>query len=203
MKRLTLYITTSWLLSLVFLSCKQEHSEKSIFQEKEIASEKIYVLNTKNRSSLSNNARDLSLQWESFSQLLEEIKSFNGETLDGLISKAPTLVAISDSLSFKIPDTLNSNLIQARVLVAKTRVQVLNQELKKGKPDTTKIQTALLELQQAMNNLIVQINQKIIKASIDKQRTENEKKELEKQKKFIDSVFKAELKNTTKKTTKQ
>ena len=203
MKRLTLYIITSWFISFLFFNCKQEHSEKPVFQEEETLSEKTYTLNTKNSPRLSNLVIDLTLQWESFSQLQEEIKSLNGETLDGLIAKAPTLVAISDSLSFKIPDTLKSKLIDARVLVAKTRVQVLNQELKKGKADTAKIQTALIELQQAMDNLIIHINQKLIKEAIDKERLENEKKELAKQKKFMDSVFKAELKNSNNKTKKQ
>jgi len=45
----------------------------------------------------------------------------------------------------------------------------------------------------SVKNLIVQINEKFQKDAIDLQRVTNEKQELEKQQRFLDSVFQIEL----------
>ncbi len=195
MKRLTLFFILVLTGFQVVVSCKNTAKNQTMAQKETTVSEKKYFFKQKKSPSLSSSARDFSIQWTSFSQFMEEINSLHGESLAGLQSKSPTLLAISDSLQVNIPDTLNSRIIQARVLVAKTRVQILNQELNKGKPDSIQIKKALHELQLAMDNLIIQINEKIIKSSIDLQRKENEKKELEKQKQFLDSVYQAELTN--------
>ncbi len=195
MKRLTLFFILILFVFYAVVSCKDSTKSNPMTQKETTVFEKKYFFKQKKSPTLSSSARDFSIQWTSFSQFMEEINSLHGESLAGLQSKSPTLLAISDSLQVNIPDTLNSRIIQARVLVAKTRVQILNQELNKGKPDSTKIKKALHELQLAMDNLIIQINEKIIKSSIDIQRKENEMKELEKQKRFLDSVYQAELTN--------
>ena len=195
MKRLARIFIIIFFVTFSILSCKNNFKEEDLNQNTIVAKAKTYNFLKKGTPRLSTQARDLSIQWEAFSQFFEEIQSLDGETLEGLKSKSSTLVTISDSLSVKIPDTLNTKLIQARVLVAKTRVKILDQEINKGRPDTLKIKTALTKLNQSLTNLIIQINQKIIKSSIDRQRSENEKKELEKQKQFLDSVYNAELAN--------
>ncbi len=195
MKRLASIFIIIFFVTFSILSCKNNFNEEDKSQNTIVVKAKTYKFLKKEAPKLSPKARDLSIQWEAFSQFIEEIQSLDGETLEGLKSKSPTLVTISDSLSVKIPDTLNTKLIQARVLVAKTRVKILDQEINKGRPDTLKIKTALTKLNRSLTNLIIQINQKVIKSSIDRQRSENEKKELEKQKQFLDSVYKAELAN--------
>lgn len=169
-------------------------------QDKE---EKTFAFSDKAFQSLSQNTKDLVIPWESFSQLLEEAKTLDGETTEGLRSKVPVLVSISDSLLVKIPDTLNTRQVQSRLLVCKTRLYLLNQELNKSRPDTTQIQKTLNEFQEAIKTVIIQLNQHLIKSSIDKQRNADEKRELEKQKQFLDSVYNAELTNTLSKKQKQ
>ncbi len=183
--------------------CKTDLAKDNLATNSLDAKEKTYVFSNLTFNALSQSARDLVIPWESFSQLMEEAQSLHGETTEGLRSKIPTLVSISDSLMVKIPDTLNTRQIQSRLLVCKTRLQLLDQELNKSRPDTTQIQTALNEFQQAINTVIIQLNQHLIKSSIDKQRSADEKKELEKQKQFLDSVYKAELTNTLSKKQKQ
>jgi hypothetical protein len=75
----------------------------------------------------------------------------------------------------------------------KTRVYLLNQELNKSRPDSVKIQLNIAELNTSYTNLIIQINEKFEKDAIDLQRVDDEKKELKKQKRFLDSVYQAEL----------
>jgi hypothetical protein len=55
----------------------------------------------------------------------------------------------------------------------------------------------------AVKNLIIQINEKFQKDAIDLQRIENEKKEIEKQKQLLDSVYQIELQNKIKKENNQ
>ena len=61
-----------------------------------------------------------------------------------------------------------------------------------------RIEANIEEANNAIENLIVQLNEKFQKDGIDLQRIDNEKKELEKQKKFLDSVYRAELKDQKK-----
>ncbi len=63
------------------------------------------------------------------------------------------------------------------------------------KIDTSLVQESVIEMNIATNNLIVQINEKFLKDGIDRQRTDNEKKEKELRKKKTDSIFQAELKD--------
>ena len=63
----------------------------------------------------------------------------------------------------------------------------------RGVIDKDKVEIYITETNDAVKNLIVQLNEKFQKDRIDLQRIDNEKKELEKQKKFLDSVFNVEL----------
>jgi hypothetical protein len=71
-------------------------------------------------------------------------------------------------------------------------VNLLNQQVHKSKVDSAAIAIQLEELTFATINLFLQINEKLQKDAIDLQRIDDEKKELEKQKRFLDSVYLAE-----------
>ena len=47
----------------------------------------------------------------------------------------------------------------------------------------------------AAKNLIIQINEKFLKDAIDFQRIDSEKREIENQKRSMDSIFKQEIKD--------
>lgn len=148
--------------------------------------------------NFDNNSKLQVNQWAVFDDFDSEIRTINGRTKEVLKNKSQRLVAHMDSLSKKIPDTLSSRTIKSRLLVVKTRVHLLDQELNKSKPDSMMIQGHISELNTSYSNLIRQINEKFEKDAIDMQRLDDEKKELEKQKRFLDSVYKAELQDQNK-----
>lgn len=130
--------------------------------------------------------------WPAFDDFYEEMSSMNGNTLNSLKIKTERLLLHTDSLSKKIPNVLYTQPITSRLIVLNSRVNLLNQVLNKGKTDSTEIANQLEELTSAATNFLVQINEKLQKDKIDLERVEDEKKELEKQKRFLDSVYKAE-----------
>ena len=115
-------------------------------------------------------------------------------TLENLRVKTEKLLRHTDSLSKKIPDTLYTNAIYSRLVIAKTRVELLKQEINRDIIDSERVEMNIDEANDAIKNLIIQLNEKFQKDGIDLQRIDNEKKELEKQKKFLDSVYQVELK---------
>ena len=126
-------------------------------------------------SNLSENAKNYGMQWGAFEDFEIEAKSINGSTIDGLRTKTKRLVRSLDSISKRVPDTLRTKPIVSRLIVAKTRAMLLQQELQKRN--------------------ITQINEKFLKDAIDLQRIDSEKKEIESQKQFMDSIFKQEIKD--------
>jgi vacuolar-type H+-ATPase subunit I/STV1 len=144
---------------------------------------------------LSENARSYVIQWGAFEDFEKEAKSINGSTVEGLRDKTERLISRIDSLTKKVPDTLQTQSIVSRVMVTKTRAQLLHQEVRKMRIDSSRLQLQIDEMNKATKNLLIQINEKFQKDDIDFQRKDDEKKEIEKQKRFLDSVFKAEVKD--------
>ncbi len=122
--------------------------------------------------------------WGAYEDFDIEAKSINGNNIEALQIKASQLVSHIDSLIKTPPDTLNTRAIISRVIVVKTRAQLLEQEVTRTKIDSIQIQYNLNEMNLSVKNLIVQINEKFQKDAIDFQRIENEKQELENKKSF-------------------
>ncbi len=148
--------------------------------------------------TLTENAKFYMMQWGAFDDFESETRGINGSTIDELRPRSERLLARIDSLTKKIPDTLFTQPIYSRVMVAKTRAELLNQETHKTRIDSVKLQNYINEMNIAAKNLMVQINEKFEKDAIDLQKKDYEKKELEKQKRFLDSVFRAELRDKNK-----
>ena len=142
---------------------------------------------------LSDKAKIYVSNWAVFDDFEKEVKTLNGNTIEVLLNKSELLVSHLDSLSKNIPDTLFNQAILSRVIVVKTRINLLHQELKKSKIDSIQLQNYMNEMNASVSNLIIQINEKFQKDAIDLKRVEDEKKELENQKRFLDSVYKIEL----------
>ena len=149
---------------------------------------------------LSDKAKIYVSNWAVYDDFEKEIKTLNGNTIEVLLNKSELLVSHLDSLSKNIPDTLFNQAILSRVIVVKTRINLLHQELKKSKIDSIQLQNYMNEMNASVSNLIIQINEKFQKDAIDLKRVEDEKKELENQKRFLDSVYRTELQD--KKNTK-
>ena len=202
MNKIIFAILTGFIMKLFFLSlitlfllvvsCGNPSEEIETTQEN---IETTVLFGEKNFTfpNLSENAKDYAMQWGAFEDFEIEAKSINGSTIDGLRAKSTRLINRLDSITKKIPDTLNTKPIISRVMVAKTRARLLQQEVQKTNIDSARLQLQIKEMNRAAKNLIVQINEKFLKDAIDFQRIDSEKKEIENQKRLMDSIFKSEI----------
>ena len=138
-------------------------------------------------------AENILSNWPVFDDLKNELRSVNGNTISEIKVKTERLKLFSDSLMKTIPDTLSTNAIRSRLLIVNTRVNMLDQEVRKSRPDSSLIEECMFELNNAGINFINQIEAKLQKDQINQERREDEEKELEKQQRFLDSVYQAEL----------
>lgn len=179
---------------LLFFSCENASDTTNNEQENNHSSSRFGSENMV-FPSLSENVKIYMMHWAAFEDFEKEAKNLNGSTIEDLKDKSERLVLQVDSLSKRIPDTLQTEAITSRVTVVKTRAELLQQLLSKRQVDSASLQTHITEMNTATANLIIQINEKFQKDNIDFQRKDNEKKELERQQQFLDSVYKSELKD--------
>lgn len=144
---------------------------------------------------LTQNVKEQIENWGVYNDFYNEASTLNGLKLEQLRLKVDKLLSHTDSLTKKIPDTLFTNAIYSRLIVVKTRVKLLKQEASRAEVDKPMVENYISETNRAVDNLIVQLNEKFLKDNIEYQQKENEKQELEKQKRFLDSVYQAELRD--------
>lgn len=142
---------------------------------------------------LSAPAREQAIHWGILEDFVSEAKNANGSNYQDLRNRSELLKQYSDSLLKKIPDTLNTNPINSRLFVLKTRSELLFQTANESTIDSLKLENSIEEMNVALRNLIVQLNEKFQKDKIDFQRKENEENELKKQKRYRDSIMNLEL----------
>ncbi|HLW32188.1 MAG TPA: hypothetical protein VKX40_07990 [Aequorivita sp.] len=133
--------------------------------------------------------REHTIHWAVFEDFIAEARNINGSTYDALRNGSELLKMYSDSLFAKIPDTLDTNLIRSRLLVLQTRSAMLDQLAHQSTMDSLAIQNSIVEMNVAVENLTVQLNEKFRKDQIDFQRRDDEQNELQKQARFRDSVM--------------
>lgn len=147
---------------------------------------------------LTKNAAEQIENWSVYYDFYAEASTLSNVNLIDLRAKTDRLLAHTDSLSKKIPDTLFTSAIYSRLIIVDTRINLLKQEANRGVVNIEKVEGHIAETNHAVKNLIVQLNEKFQKDGIDLERIDNEKKELEKQKRFLDSVYQVELKDQKK-----
>ncbi|MDT0555471.1 hypothetical protein [Patiriisocius hiemis] len=145
--------------------------------------------------SFSEAAQKQIQQWKAFEDFENGLTRFQKVGIEAIKNNSERLLITTDSITKTIPDTLNQSPIYARLLVAKTRVAMLHQEVRKSRVDSAQVEDQLKELYKATNDLVLQINEKFEREAIDVQRLEEEEKERQEQKRFLDSVYQAELKD--------
>ncbi len=138
---------------------------------------------------LSAPAKEQAVHWGVLEDFFAETKKLNGSNFQSLKNRSERLTEYSDSLLKKIPDTLNITQVKSRLLVIKTRAELLYQTAHRGTMDSADLQNSVLEMNGAVKNLIIHLNEKFNKDNIDFQRKDNEAQELKKQKKFQDSIM--------------
>ncbi|MEM7086697.1 MAG: hypothetical protein AAF489_10975 [Bacteroidota bacterium] len=187
------------ILPLFLLSCGNSTSEDELLGS--LAQDTMrYGVKKYSFPALSNNAREQIENWSVYDDFYAEASTLHNLNLETLRLKAGKILSHADSLSKKIPDTLFTNAIYSRLVILRTRVELLKQEVNRDGDliEAQRIETNIEETNTAVRNLIIQLNEKFQKDDIDLQRIDNEKKELEKQKRFLDSVYRAELKDQKK-----
>jgi len=178
---------------LFIMSSCGDSSEMNEYPQDVVDATTLYGNKTFVFPSLSENAKVYVSHWGAFEDFETEAKNISSSTIEALRDKSERLITRIDSLTKKIPDTLFTQSIISRVMVAKTRASLLRQEVNKGQIDSLRLQSHLHEMNMATKNLIIQINEKFLKDAIDFQQKDEEKKELEKKRRFLDSVYKAEV----------
>tara|TARA_R110002050_G_scaffold273069_1_gene416931 strand:- start:393 stop:983 length:591 start_codon:yes stop_codon:yes gene_type:complete len=142
---------------------------------------------------LSAPAKTQVVHWGVLEDFLTEAQYANGSNYQDLRNRSERLREFADSLVKKIPDTLNTRPINSRLMVLKTRSALLFQASHQASIDSSNVQQSLDEMNGAVKNLIIQLNEKFQKDNIDFQRKDNEESELKKQKRYQDSIMNLEL----------
>ena len=181
------------IVSLIIFSCgnNQDESTQKIIPQKINSS--IYGNSDFEFPIISENTRAEVINWGAFEDFEKQAKTINGTSMEVIKTKSILMVSHIDSIIKKIPDTLNTPLIFSRVIVVKTRTQLLNLEVNKAHFDSVRLQDYFKEMNISVRNLFIQINEKFEKDAIDLQRVDTEKKELVLQKEFLEAVYKSEL----------
>lgn len=181
------------IVSLIISSCgnEQDESTQKIIPQKINSS--IYGNSDFEFPIISENTRAEVINWGAFEDFEKQAKTINGTSMEVIKTKSILMVSHIDSIIKKIPDTLNTPLIFSRLIVVKTRTQLLNLEVNKAHFDSVRLQDYFKEMNISVRNLFIQINEKFEKDAIDLQRIDTEKKELVLQKEFLEAVYKSEL----------
>ncbi len=199
MKFIIVFVFTSLLVSFTIISCGKAPDNNIIQLPSQELTSSLYGNTGFIFPELTTEAKLEITHWGAYEDFDAEAKSINGNSIEELKIKISQLVSHIDSLTKKIPDTLNTRAIFSRVIVVKTRSQLLEQEVNKSQIDSLQLQNYFDEMNISVKNLIIQINEKFQKDAIDLQRIDNEKQELEKQQRFLDSVYEVELQDKKKK----
>ena len=141
---------------------------------------------------LSAPLREQPINWGRLEDILMVSRQLNGSDFQALKNYAEQLTEYSDQFSREIPPSINTNQIRSRLLVLKTRAQLLKQISHRGTIDSSDLQQSVIEMNDAVATLILHLNEQFQKNRIDLQRKENERKELMDQKSFRDSIFELE-----------
>jgi hypothetical protein len=142
---------------------------------------------------LSVPAKEQAVHWGVLEDLFSETKNINGSNYQDLRNRSERLREFSDSLFKNIPDTLNTKPINSRLIALKTRTELLYQAAHQDAMDSLNLQNSVDEMNIAVKNLIIHLNEKFQKDNIDFQRKEDEDNELKKQQSFRDSIMNLEL----------
>ena len=196
MKREFLFFSSICLLFVV--SCID--SPRAATQNKidQVADSKLFGQADAMLPDFSDSSENYISQWPVFDDLITEVLAINQASLTTIQQRSNLLVSRMDSLTKNIPDTLNTQPIYSRVIITKTRAAIVKQVANKGRLDTLEMQKAIMQMNLATANLIIQINEKFEKDTQDNSVKNNELKEKQVLKKRLDSVYKTSAQNNKK-----
>ena len=186
------YLVFLVLLGLLLIGCEDTKEEIPQQSEEVVDSSSTFGDSDKKFPLLIPEAQQQVENWSVFEDFLLELSRLNGSNINELKARTERLGMHTDSLSKRIPNDLYTNPVTSRLMVLRTRIKLLSQEVNRSFIDSVAVAVQIDELNHAATNLLLQINEKIQKDMIDLEQQEAEKRELEKQKRFLDSVYRAE-----------
>ena len=196
MKREFLFFSSICLLFVV--SCIDSQQTATQTKTDQVTDSKLFGQADAMLPDFSESSENYISQWPVFDDLITEVLAFNQASLTTIQQRSNLLVSRMDSLTKNIPDTLNTQPIYSRVIITKTRAAIVKQVANKGRLDTLEMQKAIMQMNLATANLIIQINEKFEKDTQDNSVKNNELKEKQVLKKRLDSVYKTSAQNNKK-----
>ena len=188
MKREFLFFSSICLLFVV--SCIDSQQTATQTKIDQVTDSKLFGQADAMLPDFSESSENYISQWPVFDDLITEVLAINQASLTTIQQRSNLLVSRMDSLTKNIPDTLNTQPIYSRVIITKTRAAIVKQVANKGRLDTLEMQKAIMQMNLATANLIIQINEKFEKDTQDNSVKNNELKEKQVLKKRLDSVYK-------------
>jgi len=196
MKREFLFFSSICLLFVV--SCIDSQQTATQTKIDQVTDSKLFGQADAMLPDFSESSENYISQWPVFDDLITEVLAINQASLTTIQQRSNLLVSRMDSLTKNIPDTLNTQPIYSRVIITKTRAAIIKQVANKGRLDTLEVQKAIMQMNLATANLIIQINEKFEKDTQDNSVKNNELKEKQVLKKRLDSVYKTSAQNNKK-----
>ena len=196
MKREFLFFSSICLLFVV--SCIYSQQTATQTKTDQVTDSKLFGQADAMLPDFSESSENYISQWPVFDDLITEVLAINQASLTTIQQRSNLLVSRMDSLTKNIPDTLNTQPIYSRVIITKTRAAIVKQVANKGRLDTLEMQKAIMQMNLATANLIIQINEKFEKDTQDNSVKNNELKEKQVLKKRLDSVYKTSAQNNKK-----
>ena len=196
MKREFLFFSSICLLFVV--SCIDSQQTATQTKIDQVTDSKLFGQADAMLPDFSESSENYISQWPVFDDLITEVLAINQASLTTIQQRSNLLVSRMDSLTKNIPDTLNTQPIYSRVIITKTRAAIIKQVANKGRLDTLQMQKAIMQMNLATANLIIQINEKFEKDTQDNSVKNNELKEKQVLKKRLDSVYKTSAQNNKK-----
>ena len=196
MKREFLFFSSICLLFVV--SCIDSQQTATQTKIDQVTDSKLFGQADAMLPDFSDSSENYISQWPVFEDLITEVLAINQASLTTIQQRSNLLVSRMDSLTKNIPDTLNTQPIYSRVIITKTRAAIVKQVANKGRLDTLQMQKAIMQMNLATANLIIQINEKFEKDTQDNSVKNNELKEKQVLKKRLDSVYKTSAQNNKK-----
>ena len=152
-------------LSILFIGCgknKPEETQKS--SDKDIAvglKQKLEI--TKDRVILLPEAQEITTEWLAYITAQSEIENFRNYTVNDVIANATPITEILQSLKETVPESLQTNAVQARLAVLLTKGKILQQLSGKRTLDPAAIAKTAQDIPVEFNNFKIQLNELFLK----------------------------------------
>jgi len=152
-------------LSILFVGCgenKPAETQKS--SDKDIAAalnKKLEITNE--RVILLPEAQEITTEWLAYITAQSEIENFRNYTVNDVISNATPITEILQSLQETVPESLQTNAVEARLAVLLTKAKILQQLSGKRTLEPEAIAKTAQEIPAEFNNFKIQMNELFLK----------------------------------------